>query len=85
MPRRLKIENVGRILNGQERANIEIASGIYARAYNADPFARRRIDHYMRMGYELPSDVIEHASAVLKARNSRVAYIGEQSNTDHRA
>lgn len=84
MSRKLKIENIGKVLDAIQRRDIEIASGIYARAYNADPFARRRIDLYMRMGYELPSDVMAHAAAVLKAREGRIAYIGEQSNTDQR-
>lgn len=85
MARKIKINERGVITDSTQRRDIEIASGIYARAYNADPFARRRIDLYMRMGFELPSDVMAHAAAVLRARNTAVAYLGEQSNTDHRA
>lgn len=75
MARKIKIENRGMVTDPVHKRNIEIASGIYARAYMSDPFARRRIDLHMRMGFELPSDVIAHASAILKAREARVAYI----------
>lgn len=51
---------------------IENAARLHAQAQSADPFAYIRSKHYMKMGYDLPSDVIHDAIQKLEARGHKV-------------
>lgn len=71
---RIRIDSA-KILERKDRIFIENAAYKWGLAMNADPFARIRITHYMKMGFELPSDVMKKAEALLAAREGRRAYI----------
>jgi hypothetical protein len=51
-----------------ELQNITTIAKDYAQAFNSDPFAFKRIRHYMIEGMEAPSDIASIADGILKAR-----------------
>lgn len=76
MPRKIKIDAGRKFLTGLNAYALQKAAALWQRAEPSDPFAGRRIMHYMRMGYELPSDIIVTAEGRLKARGQNAEYHG---------
>lgn len=47
---------------------VDNAAGVYSRWDNSDPFARARMAHYLRQGYDKPSEVLKEFHPKLQAR-----------------
>lgn len=74
--RKVKTDLNRKVVDALNTYALQKAAALWQRAEPSDPFAGKRIMHYMRMGFELPSDVIAVASARLAARGQNAEYHG---------
>lgn len=74
MGRKIKIDVGRRVFDSVVTYGMQKAAALWQRAEASDPFAGTRMMHYMRMGYELPSDIISTAENRLKARGQNAEY-----------
>lgn len=60
---------------------VKEAAASHAKWNDSDPFAYARMVHYLRMGYELPSDILSDANRLLAQRGARAADTSKHTAT----